>query len=200
MVLPLPATFANVDHEGPASWPLERRGNLLTNHDEEQSALVRVPNSAVLTAETLRSSGGFAARVEQSPKSEDRLPMFWRVFGGTMLSIAALVGLTVYQQFTGSLYDLRKEINALHEARADLVKKDELNNRLTPMWAALKESQTAGGEIAALKERCTNLLDQLKTTDNDRKQLAAEVQKLRDRLVLLEGRLEPRPAVKSPPD
>ena len=68
------------------------------------------------------------------------------------------------------------------------------------MWAALKDTQAAGGEIAALKERCTNLLDQLKTTDNDRKQLTAEVQKLRDRLVLLEGRLEPHTAIKSPPD
>ena len=132
MVLPLPATFANMDHERPAIWPPERRGTLLTNHDEEQSALVRMPNSAVLTAETLRGSAGYAARVEQPAKPEDRLPMFWRVFGGTMLSITALVGITVYQQFTGSLYDLRKEINALHESAGGFAEEGRAQQPLDP--------------------------------------------------------------------
>jgi hypothetical protein len=170
---------------------------VIVRREEEQDALVRLPNTALVTAETLRSTAGYATQPAPA-KPEEKLPLFWRLFGGTVLSIAALVCLTVYQQFNSTLYDLRKEINAQHEARADLVKKDELNNRLTPMWNGFKELQAASGEVAALKERAAILQDQLKASENDRKQLTTEVQQLRDRLLLLEGRLEGRPAVKSP--
>jgi len=197
MVSPLPATAESIARTSPGIWLLERRRTLIANHEEEQAALVRMPNAAMVTAETLRSAAGFAPSLAPPQKAEEKLPLFWRVFGGTMLSIAALVCITVYQQFNTGLYDLRKEINAQHEARADLVKKDELNTRLTPMWASLKDAQTANGEIAALKERCTGLQEQLKAVENDRKQLSTEVQQLRDRLGLLEGRLEPRPVVKT---
>jgi hypothetical protein len=171
---------------------------MITQRDEENDALVHLPNAALVTAETLRGSANYVLPSPLAAKSEEKLPLFWRVFGGTMLSIAALICITVYQQFNNSLIDLRKEINAQHEARADLVKKDELNSRMTPLWSSLKETQAANGEIAALKERCTMLQDQLKAMDTDRKQLTGEIQQLRDRLVLLEGRLEPRPTVKKP--
>jgi septal ring factor EnvC (AmiA/AmiB activator) len=171
---------------------------LIANHEDERDALVCLPTAAIVPAETLRSTAGFVPSIAQPQRPEEKLPLFWRVFGGTMLSIAALVCITVYQQFNTGLYDLRKEINAQHEARADLIKKDELNNRLTPMWAGIKDAQAANSEVAALKERCTQLQDQLKAVDIDRKQLTAEVQQLRDRLVLLEGRLDPRPQIKNP--
>jgi hypothetical protein len=169
---------------------------LIANRDEEQEALVCVPTAALVNAETLRNSAGYIPSMAQPQKSEEKLPLFWRVFGGTMLSIAALVCITVYQQFNTGLYDLRKEINAQHEARADLIKKDELNTRLTPMWAAIKDAQASNSELAALKERCSQLQEQLKAADSDRKQMVTEVQQLRDRLLLLEGRLEPLTQVK----
>ena len=77
-------------------------------------------------------------QASEEPKPKDKeedkgIPVFWRIFGGTMLSIAALVCITVYQQFNNGINDLRKELSGEHEARADLVKKEELNTRLMPL-------------------------------------------------------------------
>src|SRR5947208_2914022 len=59
------------------------------------------------------------------PKGEDRLPIFWRIFGSTVLSIAALVALTLYQQLTGSLNELRNDQSRLNQDHGELIKKDE---------------------------------------------------------------------------
>jgi len=109
-----------------------------------------------------------------------------------MLSICALACITVYQQFNNGISDLRKDWANEHEARTDLVKKDELNSRLTPLWTGVKDAHAMISEITALKERCTMLQEQLKTAENDRKSLGAELQQMRDRLVRLEARQEPR--------
>lgn len=161
---------------------------MLAERDERQDSLVRIPPSTLIAAEALRVS----APVEAQAKNEDKIPAYWRIFGGTTLSIAALVCITVYQQFNNGINDLRKEVNGQHEARADLVKKDELNNRLTPMWTGIKEGHAAAAEINGLKERCAMLLEQLKNAEQERKLLAGEVQQMRDRLVRLETQREPK--------
>ena len=45
-----------------------------------------------LEVETLRQAAPTAAAAA-SPKGEERLPIFWRIFGSTVLSIAALVAM-----------------------------------------------------------------------------------------------------------
>jgi hypothetical protein len=162
---------------------------VLTNRDEHKhDALIRLPAAALVTAEALR--GPQTAEAPPLARTEERMPLFWRVFGGTTLSILALVGITVYQQFNNGILDLRRELIAEREFRGDAVKKEELNSRLSPVWSSLKDANAAAGEITALKERCTMLQDQLKTAENDRKALSAELQQLRDRLVRLEARAE----------
>ena len=52
---------------------------------------------------------------------------FLRVFGGTLLSIAALVCITLYQQFTSTISELRNNLNNLNQSRGDLVKNDDFN-------------------------------------------------------------------------
>lgn len=160
---------------------------LTDREDHKQDALIRLPAAALVAAEALRGPQAVEA---SAPRSEERMPLFWRVFGGTTLSILALVGITIYQQFNNGILDLRRELIAEREFRADVVKKDELNSRLSPMWAGLKDVHAAAGEVNALKERCAMLQDQLKTAENDRKMLCAEMQQLRDRLVRLEARAE----------
>jgi len=170
---------------------------VFTHRDEKQDALVRVPATALVAAESLRSTSALGCGPPQSPKTEEKMPLVWRVFGGTMLSICALACITVYQQFSNGINDLRRDWAAEHEARADLVKKDELNSRLTPLWTGVKDAHATISEITALKERCTMLQEQLKTAENDRKALGAELQQMRDRLVRLEARQEPRPTAKT---
>jgi len=118
------------------------------------------------------------------PPSEEKISVFWRVFGGTLLSIAALVCMTIYQQFSASLTDLRAGINHLTEFYAEVVKKDELNTRTNAIWASLKE---LGNDMPALKTQTTVLQGQLRAVEQERKELAREVQRLRERLATLEG-------------
>ncbi len=95
---------------------------------------------------------------------EERISLFWRVFGGTILSICALVVMTLFNHLNGSLSELRADIARLNEARAELVKKDEFNVRTTTMWDRIQglqgqmSTQAAGAttlqaELNGLKER-----------------------------------------------
>ena len=82
---------------------------MFTSRDEKQDALVRVPATALVTAESLRSTSALGCGPPQSPKTEEKMPLVWRVFGGTMLSICALACITVYQQFNNGINDMRRD-------------------------------------------------------------------------------------------
>jgi hypothetical protein len=165
---------------------------------DEPHALVRVNGATVLSAETLRNASPPYLPAEP-PKGEERVSVFWRIFGGTLLSIAALVVITVYQQFTNGLRDLRSEVNRLTETRAELVKKDEFNTRNTSLWNSIKELQTANAAVTALKERAELRDQQLKAEAEARKELARELQLLRERLAKLEGQQAAKPATEPAP-
>src|SRR5262249_28098877 len=126
-----------------------------------------------------------AGVVRPEPRSEEKISLFWRVFGGTLLSIAALVCMTVYQQFSGSLQDLRGELNRIHETHGDMVKKEEFSARTTSIWSSLKEIT---GEMPTLKTRAALMENQLQAAESERKELHKEVQQLRERLAAVEGR------------
>jgi chromosome segregation ATPase len=143
-------------------------------------------------AETLRSVASAAGQIDAPPaKEEARISIFWRVFGGTLLSIAALVVVTVYQQFTSSLndlrgelghlnIDLRKDMSRLSEAQADLVKKDDHNGRLRSVWDSIKELQADKSTVTALKERAAVLQELFKAAEEERKDLVRQLQQLRE--------------------
>jgi hypothetical protein len=155
----------------------ERQG-----YDEEALTPRSRNGLAYLDAETLRSTDGATKKVDDEPRSE-RLHIFWRVFGGTLLSIAALVGLTVYNNLSGTLGDLRKEMNQQYESRGELVKKDELNQRSTTLWDSIKDLRAANASLVALSERA-KLLDQqqerqMKAADEDRKELHRKLEEVR---------------------
>jgi chromosome segregation ATPase len=106
--------------------------------------------------------------------------MFWRVFGGTIFSIVALVIITAYTQMTGTISDLRKELT---QVQADLLKKDEFNNRLTSMWNSIKDLQSANTTLAALNERFKHIDQQMnnqsQNRDDERKELLRKVSEQR---------------------
>jgi BMFP domain-containing protein YqiC len=170
----------------------------------------RAPQSGslpLLALETLRSAS--SPPEAAPPVKEERISVFWRIFGGTLLSIGALVVLSLCQYFNNSLNalrgdlarlsedvhkeighlcaDLRKDLVRLTENQADLVKKEEYGTRLKSIWDSLKELQALGTTVAALKERSL-LQDQQMREETDRKELVRELQQLRERLANLEGR------------
>jgi chromosome segregation ATPase len=141
------------------------------SRDERQEA-TRANNATILASETLRHGAAVHHRKRgKGDKEENKISVFWRVFGGTILSIGALVGLTTYNNLTATLTDLRKDLNNQIETRTDLVKKDDLNTRCTSLWASVKELQTAGGAMTALTERAKSLEQQIKMGQEDRKEL-----------------------------
>jgi chromosome segregation ATPase len=124
-------------------------------------------------------------------KDEGRISLFWRVFGGALLSIAAMVGVTVYQQLTSNLSslradlvhlntDLRKDLGRISESYGDLVKKEDCSSRLRSVWDSIKDVQGDRSDLTALEERCAVLTELFKASEAERRQLAREIQQLRE--------------------
>ena len=148
-------------------------------------------------------------KAEKAGGGDDRMPLFWRVFGGTILSILALAVITVCQYFNGVLgglrgdmgrlneeirkemthldTDLRKDLGRLNEAQGRVVKLEDFNSRLKSVWDSLKELQTLSATVSALKERDL-LREQHLREEAERKELVRELQLLRERLATLEGK------------
>jgi hypothetical protein len=146
------------------------------------------PNGSLpVTVEMLRNASN-RVPVAMAEKGEERISLFWRVFGGTILSIVALVAVTLYQQFTNSLGEIRSNVNHLTESRAELIKTDEFNTRLTTVWTSIKELQAAQAANAALKTKADLLEQQLKMADDERKEMARQLQQLRERQAAVEAR------------
>ena len=89
-------------------------------HEDESSDRA----GELAAAETARSAAESGAKAE--PKTDDHhISVFWRVFGGTILSIVALVTITIYNNMSSSITELRNEVSREREARAELVQRLE---------------------------------------------------------------------------
>jgi chromosome segregation ATPase len=148
--------------------------------------------STPLLAEMLRQSAEAGkADLATRDRDEGRISVFWRIFGGTLLSIAALVAVTISQQLTANLAelrndlnhlnaDLRKELGRLSETQGDLVKKGEFAGRMRSVWDGIKEVQGGRKALTTLKERCSLLSELFKSGAEERRQLSRELQRLRE--------------------
>ena len=157
---------------------------------QDQRPRLHPEGAPVVEAEVLRHAAAPAAR------GEEGTPLFWRIFGTTVLSIASLVAVTLYQQLSGAVSELRNECHALSESCGDLVKKDEYNSHNLAVANSLKEVQANNAAALDLwRERALELERQIKADEEEYKQqsrdLSRELQRLRERLAVLESRLAP---------
>jgi predicted nuclease with TOPRIM domain len=159
-------------------------------------------DDTALVAQTFRA----AADAAQSPSDarpdkkadDEKMSLFWRVFGGTILSICALVAITLFNNLSSTLTELRAEINKANEARAladaTMVRKEEFQSRMTSSWdrvQSLQQHNTAQAatltslrtEIDGLKERLTK---QTSDADAVRKDSAAAADALKKDVAALE--------------
>lgn len=95
------------------------------------------------------------AKAGESKSGEEGLSVFWRVFGGTILSIVALVAITLYNTVNGNINDLRQELSREREARATLAKKDDVDARAKTQWDRIRAVEGFKADIEAVKERTT---------------------------------------------
>jgi hypothetical protein len=162
---------------------------LAENRPEQRPPVVL---STPAVAEALRAVAAPAGADAPPPaKGEDRVPVLWRVFGGTVLSVLGLVALTVYQQFSGALADLRgelghlgKEVRAdlghLSEAQGEAVKQDKFAATMKYAWDAIKDLRDDRTAVTAVKERVSVLAETFRVSEEQQKELAREVQQLRE--------------------
>jgi DNA repair exonuclease SbcCD ATPase subunit len=143
--------------------------------------------ATVLAAETTRSAS--------TPPAGEKIPLFWQIFGGTILSVLALIVITAFGQLSSNETELRRDIS---QVQADVIHKDELNVRLDALWKSVKELQTTTASRTSLEES-TGILHRdvgtrIKIDDQQRKdmqrqldELSRRVQALAERLVSIEA-------------
>jgi hypothetical protein len=163
------------------------------NRSERQNQTA--PSLPVLT-EMLRLS---TEPKEEDGKGDGKLPTFWKVFGSTVLSISAMVVVTAYQSLSSDAAEVRGEVTALNnemrkefgrlsEAQGELVKQDEFDTKMKCTWTEVNDLQEDKKELVALKEHCAALAKMQKESQEGRRQLAQELQSLREKRIQQEER------------
>ncbi len=129
----------------------------------------------------------------EKKEKKDEVPAFWRICGAALVSVTAMVAVTLYIQLSNQLGTLRAELNALRGQNHDLVRKDDYNSRNLAIAATIKEVQASNSAALELwKERALVQERLMKSVQDEYKQtvreLEREVQKLRERLAVLENK------------
>ena len=151
------------------------------------------PASTPVVVEVLRNAAESAKAGEEAgkDKEEKSIPLFWRVFGGTVLSMVSLVVMTAYSGFNASLAEtkgnlaslgteVRKETARLEETMAGLSRKEELATTMSSINRNLTELGEDHKAMAGLRVRCAELVSAFKTGEKERRVLEGELQKLRE--------------------
>ncbi|MCS6864144.1 MAG: hypothetical protein RMJ56_00680 [Gemmataceae bacterium] len=106
--------------------------------------------------ETMRSAVDSNSEKPAEKKDEEKMSLFWRVFGGTILSIITLIAINIFNNLSSSIAELRAELNREREARAEFIKKDEFNSRVTTQYERIRGLDSLKIELEAIKERVHN--------------------------------------------
>ena len=136
---------------------------------------------------------------------EEKISLFWRVFGGTLISVAALAVVTMYNAVTTNVSelrgelartsaelsrqqaDLRTDLGRSNEAKADLLPKAEFATRMTTAWDAVKNLQaqnnTQNAALAAQRSELDGVKDRTNRQGTDfevaKKDFAAALEALK---------------------
>ncbi|MCX7699727.1 MAG: hypothetical protein N2039_02510 [Gemmataceae bacterium] len=129
-----------------------------------------------------------------APKSpEERVSLFWRIFGGTLLSITALGVLTAYQSVSSSISDLRNGLSHLSESKAEFIKKDEYAALRQRTWDSLTELQKEIASMATplnqIKDRLSQVEEQIKLVATERREMHEWQATIKERVLQLEQQL-----------
>ena len=153
--------------------------------------------ATVLADEAMRSAATPSATALSgaSASTGEKIPLFWQIFGGTIVSVVALMIITVFSQLNSNATDLRRDVNQL---QAEQVRKDELNVRLSALWKSINDLQATTASRASLEEsigvlhhdldtRIKSDDDQLKDVQRQLEQMSRRVQALAERVASTEA-------------
>jgi hypothetical protein len=115
------------------------------------------------------------------PVSSGKRVALWWGLGGTLLSGVGWIALMLFDQYNAGLAELRNDLKHFHEARAELVSKENMRKLYEHLKESLKEIQASVSAREALQR-------QLQDSEKGRRVLARELQRVRERLASVEGR------------
>lgn len=117
------------------------------------------------------------ARASESRQKNDdeKMHIFWRVFGGAIFSIIALVGITLFNNVHAAIAELRSLVVKLQDSRGDLVQKDEFNSRINNNYERISA-------VTAQQASQTTLLASIKTELDGQKERFSKLQSDQDGL------------------
>jgi hypothetical protein len=113
------------------------------------------------------------------------MSIFWGISGASMLGAAGFVLLTLYQQYDNSVTELQRDLKHFNESCAGLMRKDDFTNKTKNQWDMILKLEK---ELNEKSERIVLLEHQLKSREEDDRELVREVQRLRERVAAVEGR------------
>jgi hypothetical protein len=121
------------------------------------------------------------------PRKKGQLAFLWGI-SGTVLSAVGFLAVTLFEQYNESVTELQRDLKHFNEVSADLVKKESMQRCREQIKECLKEMQ-ASAVLRAQLER------DLQTSEQERKELAMELQRLRERVAAVEGRQAATPII-----
>jgi hypothetical protein len=108
--------------------------------------------------------------------------------GGTILSALGFIAFSLFEQYNDGLAELRHDLKHFNETSADLVKREQLGR----LREHLKECYQ---ELHAASEGRLLMQKELQASETARKEIALELQRLRERLACVEGRQSAPPLI-----
>jgi hypothetical protein len=115
-----------------------------------------------------------------SLKGKGRIAFIWGI-SGTVLSAAGFIAMALFEQYNDSLNELRRDLKHFNETSAELVKKDSMRRCFDQLKECFKEVHASAAARAQLER-------ELRASEEERKELTHELQRVRERLASVEGR------------
>jgi hypothetical protein len=120
-----------------------------------------------------------------------RRRLLWGVCG-TVLSAVGFILFALFEQYNGMVAELRTDLKHFNETSSEFVKRDSLQKMREHMKEYIKDVQALNVTRAQVEQ-------ELKASEKARVEMAAELQRMRERLAFLEGRQAATPATSAAP-
>jgi DNA repair exonuclease SbcCD ATPase subunit len=169
-------------------------GAVLPKRADDNGTQRRTTDDTAITSESLRFGSTSPQTATPSKGDDEKMSLFWRVFGGAIISVITLIVITLFNNLMATLTEIRSEINRINEHRAELVKKDEFTTQLAATWDRVQNLQTQNNtqnaaltsyrtELDGYKERLTKQANDIEAA---RKETLATLESLKKDMSAIE--------------
>jgi hypothetical protein len=163
--------------------------------DPDLIEAVRSALTALVKEQSARDAAPKEEKKEEKKekKPEEQMPIFWKLCSAALVSVTALIAVTLYNQLNTHSSQLRSDLgqlrNEITQLRNDLVPKDDYSARNERVVNSIKAVQAS--HKGALDTWRESSLAQRSTESDLRlqiRELERELQRMRERLSALEQR------------